>query len=366
VDRPKFAASWDVVEGVRLRSSWSEGFKAPNLDVLNTPVLERLNGRTDFYACEADLRAGRIESFARCTRNYGVPGLRQGNAELEPEESESFSYGAVLEPVFLPEGFGELIVTVDRWRLEQTGIVGVLDEQQAIDLDYLLRLRGGSNPNVIRAEPTPAEIASFAGTGLNPVGEILGVNAAFTNLLPLELSGTDLGVVYSNAWDAVGSISLSLNISKIDKFFQSPAPPQQILIDAAATGELNDGVPVTGAADLRKQNGNPELRWTLSATWAKGPWQVGYLTQFIDEVLQPAILDGSGNPWVVDSLQTHNLYLQFKSDNFWKGESTIRIGARNLTDEDPPLADGGGVGGYLGNIHQPVGRYLYGSVSFSL
>ena len=123
---------------------------------------------------------------------------------------------------------------------------------------------------------------------------------------------------------------------------------------------------MTGAADLRQENGNPELRWTLSATWSKGPWQVGYLTQFVDEVLQPNILDADANPWVVDSLQTHNLYAQFRTDRILNGASTFRIGARNLTDEDPPLADGGGVGAYLGNIHQPVGRYLYGSISLAL
>ena len=36
----------------------------------------------------------------------------------------------------------------------------------------------------------------------------------------------------------------------------------------------------------------------------------------------------------------------------------IRIGARNLTDEAPPLA----VDGYLGTVHQPYGRYWYASV----
>jgi outer membrane receptor protein involved in Fe transport len=38
--------------------------------------------------------------------------------------------------------------------------------------------------------------------------------------------------------------------------------------------------------------------------------------------------------------------------------TTFKVGARNLTDEDPPLAQGG----YLGNIHQPVGRYVYAGV----
>lgn len=43
---------------------------------------------------------------------------------------------------------------------------------------------------------------------------------------------------------------------------------------------------------------------------------------------------------------------------FLDGETTLRVGARNLTDEQPPLASGG----YLGNLHQPQGRYSYASV----
>lgn len=359
VAKPKVAASWDVVEGVRLRSSWSEGFKAPNLEVLNTPLLERLNGRNDYVKCEADLRAGRITSFARCTQSYGVPGLRQGNANLVPEESESFSYGFVFEPTFIPEEFGSFTLTVDRWSIEQTGIVGVLDEQSAMNLDYLARLSGSTNPNVVRAAPTPAEIQAFAGTGLTPAGEVLHINSAFTNLQPLEVGGVDFGLVYDKGFEEFGDLTININVTKLEDFFQSPNPDQQTLIDAKAAGAINAGVPVTGAANLIAQAGNPELKWTVSATWTKAAWQVGFMTQYTDEVIQPTVLDAALNPWLVDSHQTYNLYGQYSfSSGFTTGETSVRIGARNITDEDPPLASGG----YLGNIHQPQGRYAYASV----
>jgi outer membrane receptor for ferrienterochelin and colicin len=67
VAKPKFAAAWDVVNGVRLRGSWAQGFKAPNLEVMNASVVTRGNTRTDYVRCEADLRAGRITSFANCS-----------------------------------------------------------------------------------------------------------------------------------------------------------------------------------------------------------------------------------------------------------------------------------------------------------
>lgn len=358
VARPKVAVAWDVIDGVRLRGSVSEGFKAPNLDVLNTPVLERLNGRVDYVKCEADLRAGRIADFSRCTQSYGVPGLRQGNPNLVPEESESQSYGLVFEPTFLPSGFGDLTFTVDSWTIKQTGIVGVLDEQSAISLDYLYRLQGSSNPFVVRADPTSAEVAAFAGSGLAPAGEVLYVDSAFTNLLPLEISGVDLGIVYDNNFGSLGDLTLSLNVSKLRDFFQEPDPQRQILINASNAGELNPGVPVVGVANLIGENGNPELRWTLNATWSNGPVQVGFMTQYLDDVRQPSVLDANRNPWLVDSLQTYNLYAQYAFQDWSAGSTTVRLGGRNVTDEDPPLAQGG----YLGNIHQPVGRYWYLSV----
>ncbi|NWM30162.1 TonB-dependent receptor, partial [Escherichia coli] len=35
VAKPKIAAAWDIVRGLRLRGSYAEGFKAPNLEQIN-------------------------------------------------------------------------------------------------------------------------------------------------------------------------------------------------------------------------------------------------------------------------------------------------------------------------------------------
>ena len=39
--------------------------------------------------------------------------------------------------------------------------------------------------------------------------------------------------------------------------------------------------------------------------------------------------------------------------------TTIRVGARNVTDEQPPLTSEG----YLGSLYRPYGRYWYVNVS---
>src|SRR5690606_3298159 len=99
-----------------------------------------------------------IDSMGACAQNTsGVSLLVAGNPDLEPEESTNLSYGLVFQPTFLPESAGTLTLTVDRWRIEQEQIVGLLGAQTALVVDYLDRVQGGSNPLVNRAAPTPED-----------------------------------------------------------------------------------------------------------------------------------------------------------------------------------------------------------------
>ncbi|MFV8819274.1 TonB-dependent receptor domain-containing protein [Haliea sp. E17] len=361
VTTPKIAGSWDIVDGLRLRGSWSEGFKAPNLEVLNIPVLARSYTRTDNVKCEADLQQGVISDFSECNRSLGVLSERAGNPDLEPEDSTSYSFGVVFEPTFLPERFGSLIFTVDKWEIEQTGIVGVLSDQTAVDLDYYYRMLGSSNPNINRQPANSVEVDEFAGVvdaSGNPLaaaGTIESVNALFFNLLPLKVGGIDFGVVWDTSLGKLGDVRFNFNGTKLTDYYSDPTEQDALLASAQASGVINGGVNLEGTSgDLIGQNGNPELKWTLTTTWDKGPFQVGLMTKFTDAVEQPAVRNSEGKAWKVDSQTTYNLYGQYTMDN----GMSFKIGARNLTDEDPPLA----AGGYMGNLYQPYGRYVYASI----
>ena len=169
VAKPKVAGSWEIVDGVRLRGSWSQGFRAPNLETLHSPILQRSNQGVDYIRCDMDLRSGRIASFSACSQTFPVVRIYAGNTALKPEESESYSFGLVLQPKFSSHPrWGALTVSVDRWRIAQTGVVGVFDYQNAITLDYLMRLRGSNNPNVVRAPVTADDVALAAVAGLAP------------------------------------------------------------------------------------------------------------------------------------------------------------------------------------------------------
>lgn len=76
IAKPKVAAAWDLFDGWRIRASWAQGFRAPNLEQTNATVVTRGNTRTDYIRCEADLRAGRITSFSNCAQGFVTTGRR--------------------------------------------------------------------------------------------------------------------------------------------------------------------------------------------------------------------------------------------------------------------------------------------------
>ncbi|VXB28024.1 TonB-dependent receptor domain-containing protein [Brevundimonas sp. G8] len=356
VAKPKIAAAWDIVPGVRVRGSYSEGFRAPNLEQTNATEYGRLATGIDYVRCEADLRAGRISNFAQCSQNTSsVSLLVAGNPDLEPEESTNTSYGLVLQPHFIPERFGSFTFTIDRWRIEQEKIVGLLGSQTALALDYLNRVQGGSNPLVNRRAPTPEDILLFQGTGLTPAGEVTSINDRFINLQPQTVSGLDLAMNWSLRRTRYGTFTLNVNASKLEEFTRDPGDIVNALFAARADGTINAGTTLPDPSQLIGQNGRPEWRVNASLTWRKGPWRSGLSSQYISDFEQPGLLGVSGNPFVVDSRRTINGYIDYA----FPDETRVRLGGRDLTNEGPPLADNG----YRGTVHSPWGRYWYVNVS---
>ncbi|WP_299015511.1 TonB-dependent receptor [uncultured Caulobacter sp.] len=353
--KPKIAGAWDLIDGFRIRGSWAKGFRAPNLEQINATVVSRSNNRTDYAFCEADLRAKRITSFAGCSRSLLTTARRAGNPDLDPEESETLSYGVVLEPKFIPAEYGRLTFTVDYWKVKQTGLIGVFGEGNALILDYLLRQSGSSNPNVIRAAPTADDIAAFKDTGLAAAGQVLYVNDKYTNLQPQDVEGLDLGLMYRLNTDKLGDFDLNVNAAHLIKYYQSPSPGIAELLAARSAGKINAGTTINGGGNLLRQNGKTDWKVSASLTWRYKQLTVGGFTQYIGDYNDTALLDSAGSPWVVDSQITANLYGEY---DFAQANTKLRLGVRNLTDKDPPLSSAG----YDGTVYQPYARYWYVSV----
>ena len=358
---PKIAASWHLFEQFQLRGAYSEGFRAPNLEQINATAIRRVNtGREDWILCEAIQRAAGDPAFTvddDCDNN-SIEGVRGGGPDLRPESSNNFSFGGTFEPI------NNLIFTADWWRIEQDQLVGLFSDQNEISLDYLRRLEGSFNSNVVRAAPDADTAALFVAAGLDPsgAGEILEVRQDFRNLDRRTSEGIDFGAQFSFDTEKFGDFKIKGNVAHIIEFFQNPTDEGIELQAALDAGLINSLVDVVGQEDLVQQNGNPELRYSGSVVWDKGSWGAGVFLRHVGSVVDTSTQDADGNLLPISSFNTVNVYGDYTFDEAFGGNNTrVRLGIRNIGNRLPPIADEF-ARGYFTGLHSNRGRYWYGSI----
>ena len=361
--KPKVAASWFPFEQFQIRGAYAEGFRAPNLEQINATNIRRVNtGREDWILCEAIQRADdpsvAFTNDDNCD-NVGVEGVRGGGPDLEPESNTNFSLGATFEP------FDFLTLTADWWNIKQKKLVGLFSDQNEISIDYLRRLNGSSNPNVIRDTPDPDDAALFTSVGLDPsgAGEILEVVQSFRNLDLRESEGFDFGAQLDFDTD-FGEFKIQANAAHIKTFFQDPSAEGIELINARDAGIINPLVTIVAQQNLIKQNGNPDWRYTGSIKWNKGAWGAGAFYKYVGDVEDTSVNGSDYDFLAIPAFKTVNLYADYTFDDDSYGafdDVRLRFGVRNVGDKKPPIADEF-ARGYFVNLHSNRGRYWYGSV----
>ncbi len=349
----KLAAGYRVIDQVLLRASWSEAFRAPNLVTINESLVVRSNTRDDYscYYLDPD------ETELDC--RYGIQRSAQGSRLLRPEQSTNTSFGVVLEP------FDGVTLTYDRWEIEKEDTIGLFGEENHIALDLLMRLRSGancssltSNPAVIRSEEILPEYEPFFGlAGLCPFGEVVQVDDRYANLDKRTVSGYDIGA-YIDFDTAIGDFSFRYTGTWLDEYRQEAGGNAAILVEAKDSGELPDSVPVTGFADLIRQDGNPERKDSFRLRWDYDAWGASITGLRYGDFIQNL---RDGRAWAIPKMETFNASVDYDFEAFGV-DSRLRLGINNFTDERAPLADDSF--GYFADQHRDLGRYYYVDIRF--
>ncbi len=361
--KPRIAGAWKPFDFVKVRGAWSEGFRAPNLIVINEGV-DRSNSREDSLFCEAGVRNRTFANFAACTGYTEGRTERRAVAEdIGPEDDTNVTYGVVFEPRGL-SGFmsflNPLTVTVDYWDIRRENVVGVFGAENHVNLDYLLRVQGSSNPNVVRDTANADQIAFFAGTGIDPAGEILFIRDTYDNNETIDVEGIDFALYYDLDNTPVGDFGLRLNATKLEKYFIGLSPDSQKIRDAVDAGVIADEIAVSQEGSIILQDGQPEWRWGVNLTWRHDSgFGAGFRTEYTGEFIDTGVgLDPNGNPFIVEEWMSSNVYLQYDVDSSGPLDGLrLRLGSNNVFDEDPPLADE--TNGYDAGYHNIRGRQVY-------
>ncbi|NQZ23773.1 MAG: TonB-dependent receptor [Colwellia sp.] len=330
--KPKAALSWIVNDYVQIRASYAEGFKAPGLPQVVAVDISRVNNRND----------------PTTDSRYGVLEVRSGSDNLKPEESESTSWGFVIQPT------DNLTFTADWWQIDQKDTVGLIHSQTQLLYDAMLSHQTGSgNPLVTRG---------------GDENEVIALKNDYINLQSRESAGLDLGVMY-DLETRFGHFKFKANGAKLTKFYQEADDVTAQVIAAQNSSDQalvealqykGKEVTIIGSGDLIATNGRPEWRVTSSLDWRKNAWGAGlrfrYVSGFEDTSLDYMVGE-EDLKYQVDSFSRVDTYVNYRLPNTVMKSTKVTFGIKNIADEKPPIADE--TFGYNSSVHSSLGRYFY-------
>ncbi|WP_077343351.1 TonB-dependent receptor domain-containing protein [Pseudocolwellia agarivorans] len=303
--------NWAPIESVRVRSSMSTSVRAPNLSELFSAgstssgiVVDPCNANqitlgsaTRGANCAAlGLPAGFVDPLL-VTRNI----VTAGNPDLEPEESDSFSIGAVFTPSSIPN----LTLSIDHWDIEIEDAIGSF-----AFADVLKNCVDSPTIN----NPFCSQITRF------PSGPVESINLSKINVGKQSASGIDFQGRYN--FDALnGNFDIVINgtyLSELEQLVVSDDP--------------------TSLVKLRNNPDNPDFRANFNISYYQGPLTLRLNTRYIGSaVLDPnARTNETIDTPEVNSKMYNDLVIGYEFENSLKLTATVS----NLFSVNPPYRDG--------------------------
>ena len=338
---PKAGVRWQPFDdSLTARATWGKGFREPSLEELFSAPINDIQGSHD------PMNGGAFEPE--------TPVLIQSSRNLQPEDSETVSFGFV----YTPKGVPGLTLSTDFWQIERTGVV------QSAFLDAVLarELAGTLLPGE-RVERLPS-------------GDISRIVVSYRNEAAQTANGIDFGIQYVLDTQ-VGTFTSLTQVTYLNSFeVQRVAggPTEELAGQTTNPGASNEG--------YYRWKGNTRLSWD----W-KGfdlTLNVRYIDGFDEE-------DPDLNPrhveerWLFDLQASYDFSVLVKkttaTTNYSKDSKSssapvssemtfgdrlldgtrLTVGCTNVFDTDPPFASGqgGNAVGYPGYTYDATGRFVY-------
>jgi outer membrane receptor protein involved in Fe transport len=351
-DTYKIGMDWAPVEDVRFRASFQRAIRAPNIvelftaqgfnlfDLDGDPCGAELVGTPDEAPTEACLATGVPSSQLRTSTLDSPAGqynfLQGGNQQLEPETSDTYSYGIVFTPRFAPG----LSVSLDYFDISVEDLISTFGAQNSLDACYQFN----DAASCARIQRNPTNGALWIGDG-----NVVDLN---TNIGGLETSGVDLNLNYTGLeMGNLGSLSFNLTGTYLIELITDPGAEGFPPFDCAGLFAGNCVSSLTTAT-------NPELRTRFRIGW-QTPWNVD--VSLTHRYISETELEG-GNPARIDRILDAEHYVDlFGSWNVTE-MANVRLGINNVLDNDPSITTSVGTtgnGNTYPQVYDALGRYLF-------
>lgn len=351
----KFQVEYAPIQDIRFRGGYNRAVREPNLGELFQPAAVGSGGAADpCWGPTPSLTLAECEKTGVTEGQYGHLSanpaaqsntLQGGNTALTPEIADTYTFGVVWHPSFVPS----LVVSVDAFNIKIRNAIEELSSTTIIDACANL----GSLCNLIHRGPNGS-------LWQNP-NEY--VSATEQNVGSILTRGADLSSRYTQDIGALGKLAFNLTGTYTKDFNTVPFP-----------GET--AYNCTGYAGNTCGPPQPHFRSVLSTTWVS-PWYGADLTlrwRFIG----PTQMEGlSQNPQLAASgyYAGYNIpgynYIDLSASAQVTNVLNVRVGVNNITDKDPPVVLGGTFGCNANNCndntwvgtYDALGRLLYAHVT---
>ena len=349
--------TWQPVADIRLRGQYQRATRSPNPIELFNPqefgldtLSSQPNGLNDPCAGDFDAATTTPEPFRtldECARTgvtaaqYGtildsagnIDTLVGGNPALEPELSDTWTAGVILQPRMVPG----LTVSVDYFSITVDGFVGSVDPNDA--LNQCLDTGASRFCELVNRDS--------AGTLFLVDGESF-IQGTLINTGMIKTTGFDIAAAYGFEVDGVGDLQLGYVATILSELQEQSLPGEDVIECAGLHG---------GACD----NPSPEYRHRVNLGWSNGAFGANLAWRYLSSVEQFATAPTEVN--FLDATSFFDFSVRYDVSE----DVQLRAGVNNVFDQDPPLTSlagfGGGETAGRGNtypqIYDAQGRFLF-------
>lgn len=334
----KAGLTWEVIDGLLLRTTRSRDIRAPNLIELYTP-------QTPSLPLPTDPRPG----VARPTNTAGF--FTGGNPNLKPEKSITQTIGATYQPSF----FNKVHFSVDYYNIRISQAITSTSTQGVVNNCFVGGVYTGNSF---------CSLISFANN--DPVaGQLTGVQGVTANVAEFKTTGLDFQASYRQPLDAIGLPGVvDLNALATHVLTFKSSTDVSTLFPNGIDRAGQTGAQFGGPAGLPKWLLNLTLDYSVGAFGFNGNFRYVSPSNQNNGLFGP---DQAGyNPALATSISNNNISavtyfdmgLRYKLPT--AKNIVVFFNIDNLFDRDPPLPANGSA------YYDLLGRTFKGGVRFAL
>jgi len=370
--------TWSPTADVRFRGQFQRAVRAPNVIELFTGQNTALFGASSgpnglFDPCASAPGVAPAATIAQCAftgasaAQYAagisdnpaaqLNAVTGGNPLLTPESSNTYTFGVVLTPGFLP-GFS---ASIDYFDITINDAISTVPAQTSLNqciatgnptfCDLIVRDRFGS---LWLSNTPPSGVDGFA-----------GIQRTNANIANLSTRGIDANLRYSYDFGGLGSLSTNYAATFLMELASVPVPGVTTTVECKGLYAGQCGNPV------------PEYRHRVLSTW-QTPWNFDltatwrYTAGVDQDSGTPAVSNGgtalpSGN--VIDDAFDPASYLDISGQWYVHENLTLRAGVNNIFGREPELTTfGGGFsnGNTIAGVYDTGGRFFFFGINLEL